>query len=1472
MKKFLSLALLCLFTIVTYGANITIDGVIYVTNSDGTTCYVNGHTLSITELIVPETIEDGDDSYTVTSVGTDAFNAYSDPTLTLVSLPATITELKARAFHNQTNLTTIICYAETAPSVTTNSFGSVSATVYVPDESIADYESVWTSSTAGATSLTFKGLSEYGDGSEPEPTEYVLSFYPENGGEMTIPEDGLTEIIVSCEDGISVGSFGTHTWRVSGDEGSVSVTKVVTADDGKSLTVSFSSAITTAGTYSLQYSNRGSWANTVPAGSFLLGPDEVESEEMEYSFTLVEAEEPSLDIVTVIDGIAYHISNGEAAVASYQVNYEGTTLTGAITIPVSVEYEGETYNVTSIEEYAYDGQEGLTSVDCQAHITYVGKHAFYHCYGVETFYIYEETPPTAEGTSFTHIGNDKCVLYVPDGLIGTYGSQQGWADFLNYDDMSNAPQPEQTVAWEVSPEQGVTDSFSSVKITFTDSETLSINENNTLQLYKDGDLYAYAIQYQMKNNYVTYYFYPDEWGDGGQMTIEEAGTYTLTIPAKQYLVDGVVYDEAIELEYIIEGEEEPLYTVEPSEDEPLTSLSSVTFIAEGAICWTEEVAVSEVKVYKDNEVVATGSALNSTWTSGTWDDAEEIVFDTELTESGEYKVVVPAGFFFLGSWTNMNNVIELNYTIEAAEEPSGEHEGDYLTPEIMGFDMSSTGNQKVTYVGPSGTEYNTYLRISEENFRFNGTTNCIYNSTSVGYLRKVIVTTPSDVTGYTLIVQGSDEPLTYTNLPSPSTYGEALGSIVQVPGESATLEIEGDYRYFSISLSTSYPGYSTYPSSIELIWEEATEEPTPSVDTVVVIDGIAYHISDGEAAVASYQVNYVDEGATVTGSITIPVSVNYNGEDYPVTSIEAYAYQDQNGLLSVDCQAHITSVGENAFNNCQYLETFYIYEEEVPSAVHSSFSHVGGLTEGNVTLYVPAGTKGAYAMALGWNNFLNVVEIASDPSEADFTITFDPGEGETVTSVSEVYVSREDGIYFDLENGLQPSNILSIRDDGGNTVAYATTAGEVYDPDYIIAPVGYAFTLDTTLDADGTYTIVIAANTAQLYYGGGDNYVYNEEEVTSTFFIGEAPYTYTVDPVSGTAVTSLSQVAIYCETGMMVSNLYDIRDIIVYNSNRVEVTTIQEIGAVYDENAPLDANDLGEILVFETELTDEDTYNVIIPAKFFYFYDNENNEYYSPRMSLYYTISEDGQTPGSYELTIDPEDGSELTSLSTITLSYGGGITTVLMPENDIVVYNSRGTEVAYVDYVNEYANSSGRVTSVEIVLNTVITEPGRYSVNIGAGYFQIGSSSNSMNSQIILSYTIVEDRYTQLCEEIEEANSYLDETWNTIVSEYPDAVSSLQDSYNDLVVRLAELQTSVDAQHDGGTLDECYDADEAEIEAIREAIAQLLANASGDTTGLYKVGMDYSNMNVYTLGGQKINAPTMRGVYIIDGRKVLVK
>ena len=61
--------------------------------------------------------------------------------------------------------------------------------------------------------------------------------------------------------------------------------------------------------------------------------------------------------------------------------------TGHITIPESVEYNGSTYNVTSIGTGAFNGCNNLTSVSIPNSITKIEDHAFYNCSGLNSITI-----------------------------------------------------------------------------------------------------------------------------------------------------------------------------------------------------------------------------------------------------------------------------------------------------------------------------------------------------------------------------------------------------------------------------------------------------------------------------------------------------------------------------------------------------------------------------------------------------------------------------------------------------------------------------------------------------------------------------------------------------------------------------------------------------------------------------------------------------------------------------------------------------------------------------------------------------------------------------------------------------------------------------------------------------------------------------------------------------------------------------
>ena len=76
-----------------------------------------------------------------------------------------------------------------------------------------------------------------------------------------------------------------------------------------------------------------------------------------------------------VDGIAYN-KNGDGK--SVYVSYGGD-YTGPVTIPERVTYDGATYSVTSIGEFAFKDCTGLTSVTIPTSVTSIGEEAFKNC-------------------------------------------------------------------------------------------------------------------------------------------------------------------------------------------------------------------------------------------------------------------------------------------------------------------------------------------------------------------------------------------------------------------------------------------------------------------------------------------------------------------------------------------------------------------------------------------------------------------------------------------------------------------------------------------------------------------------------------------------------------------------------------------------------------------------------------------------------------------------------------------------------------------------------------------------------------------------------------------------------------------------------------------------------------------------------------------------------------------------------------
>ena len=146
-------------------------------------------------------------------------------------------------------------------------------------------------------------------------------------------------------------------------------------------------------------------------------------------------------------------------------NYAGLTTS---TIPSTITYNGTTYSVTSIGEWAFYGCSSLTSITLPNSVTSIGESAFYYCesltsitipnsvtsIGDYAFYNCSSLTSIAIPNSVTSIGNyafegthiylddsnwDKDVLYIDDCLIkaktslsGTYTIKKNTRLIANY--------------------------------------------------------------------------------------------------------------------------------------------------------------------------------------------------------------------------------------------------------------------------------------------------------------------------------------------------------------------------------------------------------------------------------------------------------------------------------------------------------------------------------------------------------------------------------------------------------------------------------------------------------------------------------------------------------------------------------------------------------------------------------------------------------------------------------------------------------------------------------------------------------------------------------------------------------------------------------------------------------------------------------------------------------------------------------
>ena len=123
-----------------------------------------------------------------------------------------------------------------------------------------------------------------------------------------------------------------------------------------------------------------------------------------------------------LNGNSYFPSNNAVVFDCYE------SKSGDLIIPSTISYNGTTYSVTSIGEWAFNRCSSLTSVAIPNSVTSIGQSAFYGCNGLTSIVSNAVVPPALGGEVFSYT-NNYCNVTVPCGSLEAYTSSQ-WNNYF----------------------------------------------------------------------------------------------------------------------------------------------------------------------------------------------------------------------------------------------------------------------------------------------------------------------------------------------------------------------------------------------------------------------------------------------------------------------------------------------------------------------------------------------------------------------------------------------------------------------------------------------------------------------------------------------------------------------------------------------------------------------------------------------------------------------------------------------------------------------------------------------------------------------------------------------------------------------------------------------------------------------------------------------------------------------------------